>query len=290
MTDPISNNNAATDPNAEERDAWNGESGQRWVADADRRDRVLEPVGRELLAAAALAPGERVLDIGCGCGVTTFAAADAVVHGRVTGLDISDVMLDEARSRLAANETHSVDFVQADAQTVGLSEVAADIVMSRFGTMFFADHKAAFANIATSLRDGGRLCIVTWRGLAENEWLMVPGMVLAEAGALPDVEGDGSGMFAQADPDVLAAILTAAGFTDVTSRAVDVDFRLGQGADDALDYLMSTGIGRRALELVPEPDQAQVLADVAAVLNSHIVDDELNLGGGILITTAVRRA
>jgi len=148
--------------NTEQFDAWNGESGLRWIADPDRRDGVLQPVADALLEAAQLQGGERVLDVGCGCGATTLAAARAIApNGEVVGADLSEPMIDVARRRAADAGVDNVAFVQADAQTHDFGAPTFDVVMSRFGTMFFADPAAAFANIASSMGPGGRLHIAT---------------------------------------------------------------------------------------------------------------------------------
>jgi ubiquinone/menaquinone biosynthesis C-methylase UbiE len=148
--------------NTEQYDAWNGDIGQRWVANPDRRDRMLAPVASILIAAADLTPGEAVLDIGCGCGTTTLAAARAVgPAGTVAGIDISDLMLDVARQRADAAGITNMTLLQADAQVHDFDADSIDVAISRFGTMFFADPDAAFANIATALRPGARLCIAT---------------------------------------------------------------------------------------------------------------------------------
>ena len=205
--------------NASQFDAWNGESGLRWVATADARDRVLAPVGEALLAAAAARPGMRVLDIGCGCGSTTLMAAKSVGNtGSATGIDLSGPMLDLARQRATAAGAVNASFVQGDAQTHAFEPEAADLVISRFGTMFFADPEAAFANIARALRPDGRLCLATWQPLAANEWLTVPGAALLRHTELPATAPDQPGMFAQSDPELVSATLAAAGFADVDHR------------------------------------------------------------------------
>ena len=161
--------------NTECFEAWNGDSGRRWAAEADRRDRVLAPVGEALLRAANLQFGADVLDIGCGCGSTTLAAARTVgLEGSVRGIDLSAPMLDIARQRRDGAGLANVEFVQADAQTHSFAP-AVDVAISRFGSMFFADPVAAFANIAGGLRQHGRLCLATWQPLAANDWLTVPG-------------------------------------------------------------------------------------------------------------------
>jgi SAM-dependent methyltransferase len=134
--------------NRDQFDAWNGDSGRRWVADADRRDRVLRPVADALLATASLVRGETVLDIGCGCGITTLAAGHAVAPGTATGIDLSAPMLDVARQRASA--TDAATFVQADAQTHRFDRATFDVAISRFGTMFFDEPGAAFAPSASS--------------------------------------------------------------------------------------------------------------------------------------------
>lgn len=269
--------------NQEQHAAWNGDSGHRWVADADRRDRVLQPVADALLAAAQLQRGETVLDLGCGCGSTTLAAADAVAPGAVIGVDISGPMLGVARERAAART--EIAFVQADAQTHEFSPGQFDVVISRFGTMFFDDPVHAFANIAIATRPSGRLCIATWQPLAANEWLTVPGATLLQYGTMPDM-GAGPGMFAQADPGVVTTVLHTAGWRDIEVAPVALTLTLGDDPEHAAQYLADAGPGRAVLETIAEPDRPRAIAAVIDALADHHGDDGVQLGAGIYLITA----
>jgi ubiquinone/menaquinone biosynthesis C-methylase UbiE len=268
-----------TTANEAQRDAWNGDSGHRWVADADRRDSVLAPVADALLTAAQLTPGENVLDIGCGCGVTTLAAARTVQSGIVTGVDLSAPMLDLARRRVGNDD--NITFVQADAQTDDLVGNTFDVAISRFGTMFFDDPVAAFTNIAAAMRPRGRMCLATWQPLAANEWLLVPGAALLRYGSLPDASGTGPGMFAQSDPEAVAAVLDQAGWNDIDVEPVTVRLRLGDDAEDATDYLTDIGLARAVLDTIDEHDRERAVADVTSALAAHATDD------GVLLDAAI---
>lgn len=276
--------------NQEAFEAWNGESGRRWVLDPDRRDEFAAPVGDALLAAARLRAREVVLDVGCGCGATTLAAAEAVgPSGAAHGIDLSEPMLAVARDRQREAGVTNVTFTLADAQTHRLEPVH-DVVISRFGTMFFDDPVAAFLNIATSLRPGGRLCIATWRPLLANAWLTIPGAELLRYGSFPDTSSGGPGMFAQSEPSVVAAMLGAAGYENITVQPVDVTLRLGDNPRDATEHLAEMGTGRAVLATIAETDRGEALAAVTAVLADHTRPDGVWLPGGILLTTAVRQA
>jgi len=279
-----------TDANAEQRAAWNGESGQRWVADADRRDRVLVPVADALLAAAGLRPGDRVLDVGCGCGATTLSAADRVAPGGgVTGLDLSGPMLEVARCRAADQGHDDVELIQGDAQTHSLPAGGFSVAISRFGNMFFDDPVAAFANVARALAAGGRLCLATWRPLEANDWLTVPGAALLEYGTMPETAtAGGPGMFSLSEPDAVTTILRGAGYTDLHFDPVTVTLPLGGDAADATDYLAGTGLGRAVLETVPDDERPAALDAVRAVLDDHADATGVHLGAGVWIVTARR--
>lgn len=275
-----------TTTNADQHAAWNGESGQLWVASADVRDTVLASVAAFLLDAAAIEAGERVLDIGCGCGATTLAAAAATgPTAAVVGADLSAPMLDVARSRtdLHAN----VDYRQADVQTDPLGGPF-DVAISRFGTMFFDDPIAAFENIARHLSPAGRLCIVTWQPLEANQWLIVPGAALLGFGTLPDsTDPAGPGMFAQADPANVHRTLTAAGFANISTEPHTLAMHLGTTITDAVDYLTDSGPGRAILETIPPERHDEALAAVADALRPHHDPDHgVTLEAAVLLTTA----
>ena len=276
-----------TAPNADQFDSWNGDSGQRWVATADRRDAVLAPVADLLLDHAAIQPGEAVLDVGCGCGATSLEAASATgPDGSVVGLDLSQPMLDVARRRAVEAGLPHVRFSQGDAQVHRL-EPNFDVAISRFGTMFFDDPVAAFTNLARHLCPGGRLCIATWQPLVANQWLTAPGAALLGYGALPKADGPGTpGMFAQADPVSIRSMLSAAGLVGIDSTPWTVPLVLGTTIDDAVDHLADSGPGRAVLETVPEHQRGAVLAAVADVLADHHNDAGVTLDAAVWITTA----
>jgi ubiquinone/menaquinone biosynthesis C-methylase UbiE len=276
--------------NAAQHAAWNGDSGYRWVADAYRRDRILAPIADALLSAADLRPGDRVLDVGCGCGATTLAAASTVApDGEVVGIDLSAPMLNVARARLADRGAPKVRFVVGDAQNHRLPASRFGVAISRFGTMFFADPVAAFANIASALAPNGRLYLATWQPLAANDWLTIPGAALLRYGQLPETEPGAPGMFAQSDPGTITATLRQAGYTDIDLDALTVRLTLGRDLADAVDYLVNTGIGQAALATIPEHQQPAALGAVRAVLADHADAAGVHLAAAIWITAATHR-
>ncbi len=275
--------------NTEQCDAWNGDSGLRWVADPDRRDRMLAPVASALTAAAELTIGESVLDIGCGCGTTTLAAAGAVgPAATVTGVDISELMLDVARQRADAAGITNVTFLLADAQVHHFPSDSVDVAISRFGTMFFADPDAAFTNIAIALRPGARLCIATWQPRSANDWLTIPGAVLLRYGTLPSGGTGGPDMFAQSDPDTVTGVLDRAGYVDIELKPVHLTLNLGRDPSDATDHIADTGAGRAVLDTVPEQQRPAALAAARGVLADYADDTGVHLGAAIWIITATR--
>ena len=277
--------------NTEQYDAWNGESGQRWAADPDGRDRMLAPVASTLIAAAQLMPGEAVLDIGCGCGSTTLAAAYAVgPTGSAYGVDLSELMLDVARRRAQAAGITNLTLMQADAQVHDFDPGAIDVAISRFGTMFFADAEAAFTNIATALRSGGRLCMATWQPLAANDWLTIPGNELLRYGTLPDSYAGGPNMFAQSDPDTVTRVLDHAGYVDIALESVHLTLTLGVDAREATDHFAATSASRAVLETVPPEQRPAVLDAIRTVLAEYADDTGVHLGAAIWIVTATRSA
>lgn len=159
--------------NAQQREYWNT-AGGKWRVHQAEMDRHLAAVTDRLLARAAPAPGQRVIDVGCGAGSITLLLARAVGDGRVLGIDISEVLLAAARQRANADRVGNVEFVLADAQVHGFPAEAYDLAVSRFGVMFFDDPVAAFRNLARALRPGGRFAFASWGPLEGNPWFLVP--------------------------------------------------------------------------------------------------------------------
>lgn len=249
---------------------------------------MLAAVVGPVLAAADPGAGEAVIDIGCGCGATSLAAAQAVTErGSVLGVDLSGPMLAVARDRAARAGLTNAAFVQADAQTHELGEATFDAAISRFGTMFFDDPAAAFANIARSLCAGGRLAIATWQPLVANDWLMIPGAALLDYGAQPET-APGPGMFAQSDPDTITNVLAASGFDEIAVGPAIVPLVLGADPDAATAYVADTTIGRAFLETIADNTRPAALDAVRTALAEHAGPDGVTLGGAIWMTTARR--
>ena len=159
--------------NADQIAYWNGPAGQRWATRQQAQDILLGPVADILIDRAAPAVGERVIDVGCGSGVTTIAFARKVApSGHAFGVDISGPMLERARA--SAPKDLPIDFVQADATVYPFDPASFDLLASRFGVMFFADPVLSFANMRKALKPSGRLAFACWREPRENPWMMAP--------------------------------------------------------------------------------------------------------------------
>jgi len=256
--------------NASQVADWNGQSGERWVANQARLDAMLEVFGQAAIEAAAPATGERVLDVGCGAGASSLALAARVgAGGQVLGVDISEALI--ARARALAPPDAPVLFRVADASSAGLPEGAFDLLFSRFGVMFFDDPTAAFAHMRRALRPGGRVGFVCWRGAAENGWVRLPmGAIkgIVPAAAPPDPEAPGP--FSFGDRGRVARILAAAGFTDIAVAPFDASIPFGEGGtrdaaiDDAVKMAFEGGPLSRVLADQPDDVRARAAAAVRA--------------------------
>jgi SAM-dependent methyltransferase len=277
--------------NAEQIEVWNGATGAKWVRYQDRLDRMLAPFGEAVLKAAAIRPGERVLDVGCGCGATTLeAAALAGPTGRVLGVDISLPMVERAKDRNAARGL-SAAFSVADASLHDFSADAFDLLISRFGVMFFDEPAAAFANLRNGLAAGGRLAFACWRAMPENPWLSAP--LRAALPLLPPIEPtppNAPGPFAFADPDRVTGLLTEAGFHNIRMTPFDAKVILGASAanpvEEALDQSLEIGPLSRLLADLPGDYRPRVADAVRAELEKYLTADGVALGGATWIVTA----
>jgi SAM-dependent methyltransferase len=209
-------------------DSWNSDEGNHWVRNADRHDAMLEPLSRLLFDRVDLRADETVLDIGCGCGSTTLHAARLVgPNGAAIGLDISRPMIDVAIDRAIESATSNARFDVADVQRSEIATSTFDATISRIGVMFFDDPVAAFTNVARMTRPGGRLTIVTWRALEHQQWLMAPGVAIAEHVSLPEVAAGSAGPFALADETRIREILDRAGHADVEVEPIETSILIG---------------------------------------------------------------
>src|SRR5262249_8737711 len=159
------------------------------------------------------------------------------VNGSALGVDLSSQMLTLARSTAVDEGLDNVEFQQVDAQIHPFASEAFDVVISRMGAMFFGDPIAAFANLCRALRRDGRLALLTWQAVAENEWLTEFRAAMAVGRDLPTPPPDVPGPFSLSEPDRVRAILVAAGYTDVSIEGLREPMSLGSDPDDAFDFI-----------------------------------------------------
>ena len=214
--------NDQTQSENEQSELWNSFKGQNWVEMQPLLDSMFEPLRDRLMDELRARGASKVLDIGCGTGDTTLAAARTVAEGGVcVGADIAQPMLSFARLR-AKEEDSIATFVEADAETYAFKEAYFDLVMSRFGVMFFSDFVAAFSNMRRAMAPGGSLCFISWRPKEDN-----PLMTLTEEVALqffpdfPQRQNDEPGQFGLSSPERTRRFLEDAGWKNVAIDPID---------------------------------------------------------------------
>jgi ubiquinone/menaquinone biosynthesis C-methylase UbiE len=248
---------------------WNGRSGHAWADAQDMLDQVLRPFEDLLVDAVGAASANRVLDVGCGTGSTTRAVARRLgAHGHCIGIDISGPMIAAARSS-AEREDSPARFVHADAQTHAFAPASFDMIISRFGVMFFDDPVTAFANLRRAATEGGALGFIAWRSAAEN-----PFMTAAERAAapllpnLPPRRPDAPGQFFLADRQRIASILESSGWAEIDIRPIDVDCTLPE--TELVGYISRLGPVGLILAEADERTRMQVIATVRPAFDPYV--------------------
>jgi SAM-dependent methyltransferase len=274
---------------------WNEVAGPRWVARAGLQEARNVEVAALLQKEAAPQPGERVLDVGFGTGATTVPFAAAVAPGgpkggHVTGVDISEPMLAQARKNVAAAGLYNVSLVLADAQVHRFAPDSYDLVISRFGVMFFADPVAAFTNFHGGLRRDGRLCMAVWGSIAENlHWKIPFEIAVKHLGEPMPADPHQPGPMAFRDPPYLRGILEKAGFAAISITPHKFHVRGAAAANEA-EHAALFGPAWRLMEEKKAPEAARkaIVAEIATAFAPYITAEGLRLPGTVLIAKAKR--
>jgi ubiquinone/menaquinone biosynthesis C-methylase UbiE len=276
------------DLNADQIAYWNGPGGQHWTDRQQAQDTLLAPVSDILIDRAKARTGERIIDAGCGCGATAIAFAQKVgPTGHVLGIDISAPML--ARARQIAPAGLPVDFVLADATVYRFDQSSFDLLVSRFGVMFFAEPAVFFANLRGALRPSGRLAFACWREPRDNPWLMMPlQAVYKHAPKLPQLGPEDPGPFAFASEARVNRILSEAGFAGIKMERcnLSLDVAIGRGLEAAVETALEIGPASRALAEQPPDVVAAATDSIREALTPFVRGKSVLLGGSIWIVTA----
>ena len=268
--------------------AWDGNDGAYWADNEAVFDDSLDRYRKRFLDTAAVAAGDRVLDIGCGNGQTTRDAARLAAAGSALGVDLSSRMLEQARRRAAEEGVDNVRFIQADAQIHPFDAGAFDIAISRTGAMFFGDASAAFANIARALRPDGRLVLFVWQSLAQNHWVRDFSAALAAGRQLPAPPPDAPGPFSLADPDRVRPLLAGAGFAGTSFDGVEELMYFGDTADDAYRFVLGQGFSQFMLQGLDDHGRTCALDALRATIDAHETADGVLYPSAAWIVTARR--
>lgn len=274
--------------NTEQEAAWNGHEGDVWTEEADRYDRASRRILDCFAATGAIAHDDDVVDVGCGTGGPTRLAARLSETGAVLGVDLSARMLELARARAADEGLGRVTFERGDAQVFAFEPAAFDVAMSSFGAMFFNDHVAAFTNIGRALRPGGRLAVLTWRTLPENEWLTGLRGALALGRDLPVPPPEAPTPFSLADPDRVRRLLGTAGYVDVDLQPIDEPMDLGTDVADAMAFARTMGIVEGLSHDLDAAQRAEAMTRIEALFAAHETPDGVLIGSAAWLITARR--
>ena len=269
--------------NAEQAELWNGRLGKAWVNVEDYIDGMMAPLSTVALEAVNAKPSDRIIDIGCGCGTTSFSLG--ATGAGVWGVDISTAMIDRANEK--DNAAGNVAFSVGDAAS---QQYTADhtVVFSRFGVMFFADSVKAFANIRSALVPGGRLVFLCWQPPAANPWLSIAGAALQpfQPADAPPPDPEAPGPFRFGVPEDTRKVLSSAGFANIAMQPVVKDLHLGDTIDEVMRFQSNVGPLSGLLETLDESRHAQATAAVRDAFAAKADSKGINLEAATWLVTA----
>ena len=278
-----------TNDNSDQIEFWNSDHGLAWARYADTVHVMFSAITYAVLDAAEVGVGDRVMDLGCGNGGTTLAAAERVTAvGSVTAVDVSGPMIDRAQERADAANLVNVTFVLGDAAIYPFAEGSFDKLISRLGAMFFHDPAAAFARLGPTLGSGGRVALGVWRGPRENLWAMEPVAAAKPFLEMPPRPGpEDPGPFSFADPDRVRRVLAGSGWQNIDLAPLDFQIPLGRTMEDALAFVMEMGPLSAPLGAVTGENRTKAIDAINRVLEENTgADGIVRLAGACWIVTA----
>jgi SAM-dependent methyltransferase len=261
--------NTLKQTNQEQIAMWNGTAGRAWVETQESLDRLFQPFEHLLVDAVAATRAQRVLDVGCGTGSTTLAIARRLgTQGTSVGLDLSEPMIALARTR-AERESTPPSFICADAQTHAFEPASFDMIVSRFGVMFFDDSVRAFTNLRRAAAADAALHLIVWRGAADNPFMTAAERAVAPfLPELPVRRPDEPGQFAFADRNRVYSILEQSGWAEIDIQPLDVECVLPE--HELVAYLTKLGPVGRVLQQVNEQTQSRIIAAARAAFDPYV--------------------
>jgi ubiquinone/menaquinone biosynthesis C-methylase UbiE len=233
--------------NEEQFEFWNEGIGKKWVEEDNSMNERLSILTKELFLRSNINRDDKILDIGCGGGQTTFEASEMVgENGYVIGADISKILLDLAKSKYA--NTKNLEFKYCDVQNYEFRENSFNKVISRFGVMFFENPIEAFKNIYNSIQEGGSLNFVCWTNVMENEFFTDPTNIIIKHinKEFPEITR-APGPLAFSEADYVKEILASSKFKNVKVEKVYSSISTNDSAKKDGDLLLKLGLGGRLL-------------------------------------------
>lgn len=272
-----------------ESDRWASDLGDKWNLYHNQFEEMIAEAGTAIIDHAKFQPNERVVDVGCGAGVTSLLIAKQASQGHVTGLDLSETLVNTCRQRANNDGLVNIDFVCADATTAVLNDY--DRVFSRFGVMFFDDPVLAFKNIRNFLRHNGKMTFACWGPPPENPWVFEFMGIIKDYLELPPPMPNAPGPFAFADPNYLEDVLNQAGFQQIDISSWSGNQWLGgsgANAEAALKFILNATFVGEAIENEPEDIQERIRQALLTKCQTLETNQGIAVKGTIWMVNAIR--
>ncbi len=235
--------------NLDQEKYWGSPAGLKWIDNEHALDTAMAGMLDIIFDVSEIAHNSRVIDIGCGTGASTLAAAALAPQGHVLGVDISAPLLDRARNRVAIAGVENASFLKADAQSHGFESGAFDVLVSRLGMMFFSDPVKAFENLSLSLRRGGRMAFVSWASAAQNPWFYIPGQAAQRRlGPVPKGDPHAPGPTAFQDIGYVTGLMEKAGLSKIRGTAINIGLTPPDGLQAAASAASRVGPAARIMK------------------------------------------
>jgi len=276
--------------NSDMSEFWNGRGGHKWVHNQNRIDKSLAKFGRKAMSAAPIAMNNSVLDIGCGCGDTSFEIASRVGSlGHVQGIDISKTVLDYAQQKKHSNAHKNIKFECADVQTHDFKPNEFQVAFSRFGVMFFDDPVKAFSNIRKAITPDGMLAFICWQPVNVNQWVNLPLEVVSNYVALPPAQDSNDpGAFSLGDRKRVIYVLDSAGYSKTSIQQLHTSLNVGANLEEAVTFLTQIGPSSSIVEStdIGDDTRSRIKEDLRDALVPYITEQGVELGAATWIVTA----